>query len=341
MIKTKTIRKPATIKDIASQAGVSVAAVSKTLNEVPGIGFQTRKKIMEIAKRLNYHVNLNARALVSTNPETIAIVVPQTSEFAFSNPFYAEVIKGIARKVREYGWALLFSFPGKGSYSKIFLQHLAAGIIVLANRLGDPQVKEAQMSGVPMVLIPGLVTRSKIPSVHVDNIDGAFKAGNHLVNIGHRRIAFIYGQLNFRDSVERLIGYRKALRKHNIPHFEELLLQSDFTQEGGYLGMKKLLSLAQPPTAVLAINDLSALGALKAAKEMAWRVPETVSVVGFGDIPFATLSNPALTTVRQPFQELGYEAAGMLLNLISGKRLVKRHLTLPVELVVRDSTGPP
>lgn len=337
---TKTFPKRTTIKDIASQAGVSIAAVSKTLNGQPGIGIQTREKIKEIAKRLNFQANINARALVSRYTEAIGIVIPQTSEFAFSNPFYAEVIKGIVGKVREYGWAQVFSFPGKGSYTKIYLQQLAAGIIVVYNRINDPQIKEAQMSGVPMVLIPGLANQNNIPSVDVDHIDAALKAMNYLVSIGHRRIAFIHGQLNSKSSLERLIGYRKALRRHKIPFLKELLTESDFTHEGGYRGMKKLLSLVQPPTAVLAINDVSALGALKAAKEMTWRVPEAVSVVGFGDIPFASLSNPPLTTISQPFQELGYEAAGMLFNIIFGKRLAKRHLTLPVELVIRESTAP-
>jgi DNA-binding LacI/PurR family transcriptional regulator len=177
--------------------------------------------------------------------------------------------------------------------------------------------------------------------VYVDNLDGASQAVRHLVHLGHRRIAFINGPANSKYSLERLDGYRKGLKKNGLPMQKGWVLGSDFTQQGGYEGMKKLLSLEVPPTAVLVINDFSAMGALRAAKEIGWKVPKDISIVGFGDVPFSSMTDPPLTTIREPFQQMGMEAAGILLDRVSGKRQASRHRILPVELVIRDSTAPP
>jgi len=330
----------ATIRDIALQAEVSIATVSRAMNREYGVGPETRERILEIAKRLNYYPNLQARGLVAKKPDVFGIVIPQTSEFAFSNPYYAEILKGIGEKARESGQYLLFSFSGEGGYARMYQHGLAAGIVVLANRIDDPKIEEAWKMKVPMVLIPGCLNRQDIPSVDVDNVDGAFKAVDYLAGLGHGRIAFINGPLDSKYSGERLAGYRKALNKNFLPFQKELILQSDFTQEGGYGGMKKLLSMPKIPTAVLVINDFSAMGVLRAAKEMAFRVPEDVSIVGFGDVPFASMTDPPLTTVREPFQKMGQDAADILLKLIRRKRLRQKHLVLPVELIVRESTAP-
>jgi len=268
-------------------------------------------------------------------------VIPRTSEFAFSNPYYAEILKGIEKKTREAGQYLVFSFSGEESYARMVQHRLAAGIIILANRIDDPHVEEAWRMKIPMVLIPGNPHQPRIPSVDVDNTDGAFQAVNHLAELGHRKIAFLNGPANSKYSLERMAGYRKGLKKNGLPFRKEWMLDFDFTQQGGYEGMKRLLSLGSPPTAVLVINDFSAMGALRAAKEMGFRVPADVSIVGFGNVPFSSMTDPPLTTIHEPFQEMGHEAASILLRIVHGKKTFPRQRILPVHLVVRDSTAPP
>lgn len=331
----------ATIKHIAIEGGVSIATVSRALNDKEGVGMETRKRILEISKRLDYHPNLQARGLVVKKPDVIGIVIPQTSEFAFSNPYYSEILKGIGKRTRETGQHLLFSFAGEKSYARLYKQRLVAGIIVLANRVDDLRVKEAWEMKVPLVIIPGYPWPQQIPSADVDNVGAAFKAVDYLAGIGHQRIGFLNGPKQSKYHIERLTGYRKALKKNRIPPQKELIENFDASQEGGYIAMEKLLSLEKPPTAVFVYNDYSAMGVLRAAKEMGFHVPKDVSVVGCGDIPFASMTDPPLTTVSEPFQKLGQEATNMLLKTIQGKRLSQRHLILPVELIVRKSSAPP
>lgn len=331
----------ATIKDIAREAGVSVATVSRALTEKDGMSEETRECILQIAENLNYYPNLQARGLVAKKLDVLGIIIPRTSEFAFSNPFYAEILKGIGKKAREDGQYLLFSFAGEDSYARMYQHGLAAGIIVVANRIDDPLIEEAWKMKVPIVLIPGFPWKQQIPSVDGDSVNGVFKVVNYLAGLGHKRIAFLNGPSNSKYSIERLAGYRKGLSKNNLPFRKELIYEFDFTQEGGYEGMKKFLSMPEVPTAVLVINDFSAMGALRAAKEMGYRVPEDISIIGYGDVPFASMTDPPLTTIRAPYQEMGHEAADMLEKLISGKRFSKKHLVFPVELVVRKSTAPP
>jgi LacI family transcriptional regulator len=331
----------ATIKDIAEKAGVSVATVSRAINGMDGMGEDTRKRILKIAEALNYHANLWARGLVLKKGNVFEIVIPQTSEFAFSNPFYAEILKGIGKKARELGKHLLLSFAGKESYVTMYRHGLSAGIIVVGNRIDDPEITEAWKAKVPLVLIPGYPGEKGIPSIDCESSDGSSKAVDYLVSLGHRQIGFLNGPQNSKFSIERLAGYIEALKKNGLPFQKELVLESDFTQEGAYEGMKKFLSWSKVPTAVIIINDYSALGALKAAKEMGYRVPQDISIVGFGDVPFASMVTPPLTTIREPFQRMGYEAAVAIIKLIEGKRLLKNNVVFPVELIIRESTAPP
>ena len=338
MAINKNFRRSTTIKDIALEAGVSIATVSKSLNgEKTGMSKETREKVLEIARRLRYYPNLQARGLVAKRPEAIGIVIPRTAEFAFSNPYYAEILKGIGGRAREASQHLFFFLAGEESYAQLYHHRLAAGIIVLGNRMDDPLIEDAWKMKVPLVLIPGSPNQKDIPSVDGDNVWGACEAVGYLVRLGHRRIAFLNGPSNSKYCVERLEGYRKALEKNGLAFQENLVLESDFSQEGAYQTMKKLLSRCPAPTAVLVINDYSALGALRAAKEMGFQVPENLSVVGFGDVPLAPMTSPPLTTVHEPFQRMGQEATDMLLKIIQGKRLSARHRILPVELVIRES----
>lgn len=330
-----------TIKDIAREGGVSIATVSRAINREEGLSPKTRQRILELASRLHYHPNLPARSLVGKKPEALGIVIPQTSQFALSNPYYNELLKGIGVRTNESGYYLVLSFLREESYARLHEHRLTAGIIVLANRMDDPGVEDAASKNIPMVLIPGDPLRKGIPSVDGDNRGGVLQAVRHLGKLGHRRIAFLRGPMNSKYSVDRLPAFHQALKKYRLPFRAEFVLPYDFSQEGAFAQMKKLLAASPPPTAVLLMNDYSAMGVLRAAKEMGFRVPGDVSIIGFGDVPLASMTDPPLTTVREPFQAMGYQAADMLFRIIEGKKNARRNVTLPVELVIRNSTAPP
>jgi LacI family transcriptional regulator len=331
----------ATIKDIAKSAGVSIGTVSRALNNAKGMTQETRARVLALAKRLNYQPNLQARGLAGGRPNALGIVIPQIYEIAFSNLFFTETLIGIGKKAREAGHYLIFSIAANESYIQMFQQRLVAGIIVLGNRIDDPWVAEAWRSKVPIMLIPGDSSPSEIPSVTFDDISGTCQVVDYLAKIGHRRMAFLNGPANLKFSIDRLAGFRKALKKNGILNQKDLVWEFDATQQGGYKAMKDLLSLEYPPTAVLVINDYSAMGVLRAAKESGWRVPEDISIVGTGDIPFSCMTEPPLTTIREPFQEMGSKACDRLLKIIQRKRISQKHLILPVELVIRKTTAPP
>ncbi len=192
-----------------------------------------------------------------------------------------------------------------------------------------------------MVLIPGDPLKTDVPSVDGDNYDGVRQAVEHLIQLGHREIAILPGPMNSKYSLERVDAFRRIVKQNALPFREDWLVEYDFTPDGAYAGMKKIISLGNPPTGLLLMNDFSAVGVVRAAEEMGYRVPEDLSIIGFGDIPLAAMTHPSLTTVREPFQEMGYQAADKLLKMIQGKRVSPKHVILPVELIIRKSTVPP
>ena len=341
MQKTKLFSKIPTIRDIAKEANVSIATVSRAISGKEGVGPDTREKILGIIKRFKYFPNLQARGLVSRHLESIGIIIPRTAEYVFSNPFYSEVLKGISAVARKLRYYLLFSFADDNSYSQMYHNRLAAGIIVITNRIDDPKVEDLIKNQIPLVLIPGDPKRNNIPSVNIDNITGAFEAITYLINLGHRRIGFLSGSKNSRFSIERLLGFREAMEHNHLPIKEEFILETDFVLEKAYESMKNLISMENPPTGVFVVNDYCALGALKAAKEKKLKVPQDISIVGFGDIPIASMTDPPLTTIHEPFQEMGGEAVEMLLKIINKKRLPKKEITLSVYLNIRETAAPP
>ena len=333
--------KAPTIKDIAQKAGVSNATVSRAINREEGLNPATRERILAIARQLQYYPNLQARGLVARRPEAVGIVIPHSSEFALSNPFYSEVLKGIGSKINKEKQYLVLSFLQRENYARMYHSRLAAGLIVLGNRIDDPGIEEARKNQVPLVLIPGDPLKNDVASVDADHYDGVRQAVNHLIQLGHREIGLLRGPMNSKYSTERLDAFRRVLKRHALPYHEEWVIEYDFTPEGAYAGVKKHFSNGILPTGLLLMNDFSAMGVLRAFEEMGCAVPEDISIIGFGDVPLATLIDPALTTVREPFKEIGYQAADNLLKMIRGKRVGAKHVVLPVELIVRKSTAPP
>lgn len=335
-LRTKII----TIKDIARETGFSTGTVSRALNDEEGVGEDARLKILKLAKDMNYYPNMQARGLVGQKTNSIGVVIPQTSQFGMSNPpYFSELLNGIAIKANEANFFLVFSFFGPESYSRLYFQKLAGGLIILSNRVDDFRIVEAKKMQVPMVLIPGDPNHKEIPSVDGDSFSAVHQIIDHLSKLGHKRIGFLHGPQNSKYTIERLESFFQSLREYELPFVDSFLREYDFTQEMGYEKMKDLLALKVPPTAVLMMHDYTYLGVFRAAREMGFRVPEDLSVVGFGDMPFAYMTDPPLTTIKIPFREIGYKAAEMIINVIKGKKLQRRHVIFPNELIIRKSTN--
>jgi LacI family transcriptional regulator len=326
------------IKYIAKLANVSPATVSRVINRKVGVAKLTQDRILELVEWVGYKPNLLARGLVGKKFNGIALVIPRTSQFVFSNPFYPEVLKAIGELANQYQYHLLLSFAGEDSYASTYRYGVARGVIVISNRLYDPKIDELAKERIPTVLVPGLLDHATFPSVDVDNMDGGFQAAQHLISLGHKRIAFLGGAKDSKYHIERLAGYERAFEKNRISVEKDLIVETDFSQLQSFDAMENLLRLREPPTAVVCVNDVTAFGALLAINKNHLNVPDHLSLVGFGDTPLAAIVNPPLTTVKEPIFDIGASAVTMLNDLINGHQRANYDIVLPVKLVVRSST---
>ena len=329
-----------TIKDIAKILKVSPSTVSRVLRKNTGASEDTKKGILELSKLLNYKPNPIAQSLVSKQTRIINIVIPQTSEFVFSNPFYSEILKGIGIGANARKYYLFISLFQEMSFQEFDPLPFVSGVLVFSNRLGDEQVLKERLHDLPTVVIPGFLTEDGFSSVDFDNLNGARVAAEYLLNIGHRRVAFITGPQNAKHSILREKGFREAFQERNLFLDESLIVRGDFSEKNGARCMEELLNYPSPPTAVVCVNDVTAIGALWKARQKGVVVPNDVSIVGFGDIPWVGLLNPPLTTIHEPFVELGQKAINLLIDLIERKGICKENIILPVELVIRGSSAP-
>lgn len=332
-----------TIKDIAKKLNISSSTVSRALTNKNGVSESLRERIQTIAKNMGYYPNFKARALVGGKVGVIGVVIPRSSEFIFSNPFYPEILKGIGNVANKFNYHVLISFEGVDSYASIFLKRLVDGIIVLAHRIGDKKVSELENRNIPTVLIPGYLDNfeSGLPSVNAENIESVFAATDHLIKLGHKRISFILGALNSKFTLERLEGYKRAFEKNNIPVLKEYIRESDFSKKDGVKLMKELLTLPHLPTAVIGVNDNVTIGAIQAIFSNGMRIPKDISVITIGDSEYVSDFNPPLTAIRIPLVEIGKKATQTLLNLLNGTKLRKKNIILPSEFIVRGSTDVP
>lgn len=289
--------------------------------------------------RLGYESSLVARTLRSTRTNVIGFL---SSDF---EPFSAGVLQGAARAVRGTGYDLVLYSTGAepGADSRGWEQrHLSriGGSLTDGTILVTPWVTQVR-SSTPVVAVDPKAGSSDIPTVASENRQGAVAAVDHLLELGHRRIGFVAGRTDLESAQERLEGYRTALDRAGIALDERLIVQGEYDPDTATAAARQLLELDERPTAVFAANDLSAIRTVVVAREYGLRVPDDLSVVGFDNIPFAAEVDPPLTTVDQSIEELGYEAVQLVIRLIEDPETVPPHVTLPTELVVRQSTRPP
>ena len=327
-----------TIGDVAAQAGVSIATVSKVINGRYGVAPATLERVQAVIDELGYESSLVARSLRSRRTNVLGIVV------ADIEPFSAELLKGAGAAIRERGYELIvYSGSGHGKdhsgWERRYISRLG-GTLTDGIILVTPTVVDVD-DGTPVVAVDPHTGPSSLPSVHSDNLAGAITATRHLLELGHRRIAFLAGRPDLESARQREQGYCRALSDAGLPVDPNLIRVGDYELEMSQEPARQLLTLDDRPTAVFAANDLSAMQTMHVARTLGLAIPRDVSVVGFDNIPESALIEPPLTTIDQSIQEMGRRAVELLIAVIEGETGLAQQVTLPTRLVVRQSTGVP
>lgn len=335
MARTRNV----TIQDVARAAGVGVTTVSRVLNDKDDVSPETYRKVREVIAELGYTSSLAARSLRSHRTGVIGLIMPELED-----SFCIQVIKGINQAIIAFDYDLLAYTSGSSKrpskaereqhYVSLLNGSITDGVILVT-----PAATRFATTA-PVVAVDPNHDCGGCISVIATNHAGAVSAMEYLISLGHARIGFITGRADLLSSEQRLAGYRAALEQAGLPLDPNLVATGDFTRAAGYECTKRLLSLAQPPTAIFAANDQSAFGAIDAARELGRRVPDDLSVIGFDNIPEATYCNPPLTTIDQFIDRMGYAATELLVRLIRGQPSAESVCEMPTELVIRGSCRP-
>ena len=327
-----------TMQQVATEAGVSVSTVSKVINGRYGVAAATFDHVTKVIDRLGFEASLVARSLRNQRTNVIGVLV---SDF---EPFSTEVLKGAADAIRETGYELVAYSAGghvdeRVGWERRYISRVM-GTLVDGAVLVTPTVTDVPSHG-PIVAVDPHTGPLNLPTVAADNLEGARLGVEHLLELGHRRIGMITGRPDLISGQLRELGYRQAHTVAGVRVDEALFRPAAFDPDRARSAARDLLMLPEPPTAIFAANDISALATLEVAADLGVGVPGELSVVGFDNISESALSSPPLTTVGQPIRRIGHDAVVMLLRLIAGEDLGASHVTLPTTLVVRGSTAPP
>ncbi|TXC91078.1 LacI family transcriptional regulator [Metabacillus litoralis] len=330
-----------TIYDIAKKTGFSITTVSKVLNNYPDVSDKTRAKILKTIEEIGYHPNSHARALMTKKYWTIGVVFIEQLDIGIKHPFFNAVIESFRKRVGGFGYDLLLVSKNieneRRSYLERFQHRGVDGVIVVSPQNYDEEVKELVEHEMPSVFID--INSKDVSVVNSDNHYGSILVVDYLYSLGHRKIAHIAGAEETLAGKDRLKGYRDAIAKYQLNLPESYIENGGyFDSVGGQKAMDKLLLLKNRPTAVYVAGDLMALGAMKSIRKHGLKIPEDISIVGYDDIELAVHSTPSLTTIRQNTDLIGAQAADLLLQQINAKKKIPIGMTVPVELIIREST---
>lgn len=338
-----------TIKDVAKIAGVSPSTVSRVLAGNPNISPKTSENVRQVLRDLNYHPHAGARSLVTGSSRTIGLITSRPTAQTFATMFFPEVIRGIGSVLEGEGYNLLLSTTqGEAKQREACLQMLRSrhvdGVILTSSRLGDELIDALVAEDRNFVLIgrpadaEGNLDHPSVHFVNNDNVLAAAVAVEHLISRGHRRIAFVNGPRHWVFCHDRLQGYQQGLAEAGIAFDPDLVQEGAITQQDGNQAVERLLSLPNPPTAILAVDDTISLGVLEAALRRGLRIPAELAIAGFNDSPITTWTRPQLTTIRIPVFDLGAMAARMLLSRLDGIPTRPHQVILPSQIIAREST---
>lgn len=330
-----------TIFDVAGEAGVSYSTVSRVVNNKSNVNPETRERVLRAMAQLGYVGNVPARSLAGGSARVIGLLVDH-----LNTSYMGEIIRGIdeALEANNYNLMLYTTHQRKtkeSAYVTKLTRNFADGLLLILPRNEKAYIETLYQRRFPHVLIDYQGSNQHVPSVMTTNRKGAYDGSTYLIELGHRRIGFITGTMEFGCAQERLAGYQAALADHGIAFDPNLVCEGDFLQTQGYHCTQRLLSLADPPTALFVSNDVMAFGAMEAARERGLQLPRDLSIIGFDDIPEANHVHPPLTTVRQPLEEMGRSAANLLLKYIANPLAEVERVELSTELILRGSCQAP
>lgn len=330
----------ASMNDIARRAGVSIATVSRVLNNSGNVNEQTRERILKAIRDLKYQPSRVAKRLrsKSVSSNLIGVLIPD-----IQNPFYVDVLRGIEDIAYHNNYAIImcnYSQDEKKEmlYLDILQSEAIDGLIAAPVNEDDVHLKKIVRDGLPVVCVDRGLRNEDVDIVVVDNEAGAFKAVEHLIGKGYRKIAYISGLKSIPSSRSREEGYLEAMSQHNIPVNPQYIKYGDSKYEGGFKLCEELLALPEPPDAIFAGNNLITLGALESIHNHGLRIPDDIAVVGFDDMIWSSSLNPSLTAVRQPAYDIGQRAGELLLQRIAEPQRTCIKMILKTELILRRSS---
>ncbi len=334
---------PVTMQDVANKVGVSIATVSRVLNQKEtdiSISDTTRQRILEACEELGYRPNLLARALRTQRTNLISVIIRDVGD-----PFHAQVIKGIDRVTKAAGYHFLLSHVDPASsgteYVRIFQAYNADGMIIVGDLIDEDVLLAEVLDAFPHTVVTGQRSVEGIPRVIVDNQGGMGALLEHLHALGHREIGFAYNP-HIWDMRKRLEGLLSHAEQLGLSFAQVRIVEVPSTLAGGEQALGIFLNQTEQPTAIVFANDIMAMGAMRVAHDLEISIPANLSITGFDDIAFAACTMPSITTVRQPIMRIGETAAELLVNWLDGVADPPLEpVVLPVELVIRESTAPP
>lgn len=325
------------IRDVARLAGVSVATVSRALSNPEKVSSESLDKVHKAIAEVGYRPNMLARNFRSARAYAVVVLVPD-----IANPFYSLFIRALEDRAHQKGYAVLLG-DTRGTperemeYIRRVETRLADGIVQL--RPSSEKSQNNIPADVPCVNACGCEYTTG-PAIRIDNRGAAKSMVNYLISLGHKRIGVISGLKDNPHAIDRLEGYKEALAEAGIPFEKDLIAEGDFTMWSGLNAAFQFCNMKNRPTAIFSMNDEMAIGAMQTLKNQGFKIPEDISVTGFDDIAYAKYSDPSLTTISQPAEEMGKMAMDMLLKVIEGEPLSQRECVLPTEFIIRKSTGP-
>lgn len=336
------------LKDIAEKVGYSVTTVSRALGGYDDVAEETRLLIVHTAEEMGYHPDVVARRLQKQRTDTLGFVIP-TSGPRFSDPFFSELLAGIGNEAAARDYDLMVSTRAPDTveeaeaYERLVRERRVDGLILTRTRINDARIAYLVDQEFPFAAFGRARIDKPYAYVDVDGELGVFEVTQHLVELGHRDIALILSPPDLMFTVHRRAGFYRAIRTNDLTLERKWEESADLTERGGYAVASRLLARSWRPTAIVACNDLMAIGAIRAAREQGLRVGQDLSVVGFDDIPLAEHTHPPLTTVHQPIYEIGRRVCRMLARILAREPFEANEfqMLLKPELVIRDSTGPP
>ena len=339
-MKTKGTSSRVTIVDVAKKAGTSLGTVSRVINNDVHVADDTRQRVLSIMNELGYVANRQARSLKGSKTNVIGVLVPD-----LGTGYIGEIMRGIDAELALNQMDLMLftthrAASKEASYVANLVEGVVDGLLLVLPRNPADYTSSLSERNFPFVLVDHQGGGKIEYAVGATNWQGAYKATEYLINLGHQRIGFITGSMDLSCAVDRLEGYRSALRTHHLPEAPELTYTGAFFQPDGYNGASALLDLPNPPTAIFASNDVMAMGAMDAIRNRGLHIPSDISIIGFDNIPQSALVYPPLTTVHQPLEQMGRVATQMLCTILKEPDKTVGRIELPTELIVRQSTSP-